>query len=49
VHPVFDSDPFFVCGEPQADGRTFRLWVKDHEGFLTMDATAVIANGSFPK
>jgi 3-methylfumaryl-CoA hydratase len=44
VHPVFDSDPFFVCGEPQADGRTFRLWVKDHEGFLTMDATAVIAS-----
>ncbi len=44
VRPAFDSDPFFVCGEPQADGRTFRLWAKDHEGFLTMDATAVIAS-----
>jgi 3-methylfumaryl-CoA hydratase len=43
VRPVFDSDPLFVCGEPQVDGRTFRLWAKDHAGFLTMDATAVIA------
>ena len=43
VRPVFDSNPFVVCGEPQADGRTFRLWAKDHEGALTMDATAVVA------
>ncbi len=43
VRPVFDINPFFVCGEPQPDGRTFRLWAKDHEGCLTMDATAVIA------
>jgi len=42
VRPVFDINPFFVCGEPQPDGRTFRLWAKDHEGCLTMDATAVI-------
>ena len=42
VRPVFDINPFFVCGEPQPDGRTFRLWARDHEGFLTMDATAVI-------
>ena len=26
----------------QADGKTFRLWARDHEGWLTMDATAVI-------
>jgi 3-methylfumaryl-CoA hydratase len=43
VRPTFDLDPFFVCGEPLADGRTFHLWAKDHEGWLTMDATAVIA------
>ncbi|OIQ71116.1 hypothetical protein GALL_472700 [mine drainage metagenome] len=43
VRPVFDIHPFFVCGEPQADGKTIHLWAKDHEGWLTMDATAVIA------
>jgi len=42
VRPVFDIDHFFVCGEPQLDGKTFRLWTRDHEGWLTMDATAVI-------
>jgi 3-methylfumaryl-CoA hydratase len=42
VRPVFDLHPFFVCGEPQADGKTVHLWARDHEGFLTMDATAVI-------
>ena len=42
VRPVFDLDPFFVCGEPQPEGRTFHLWARDSEGALTMDATAVI-------
>ena len=42
VRPVFDINHFFVCGEPQQDGRTFRLWAKDHDGWLTMDATAVV-------
>ncbi len=42
VRPVFDINHFFVCGEPQQDGKTFRLWASDHEGWLTMDATAVI-------
>jgi 3-methylfumaryl-CoA hydratase len=42
VRPTFDVNPFLVCGEPQADGKTFHLWAKDHEGWLTMDATAVI-------
>jgi 3-methylfumaryl-CoA hydratase len=42
VRPTFDINPFFVCGAPQADGKTFRLWAKDHEGWLTMDATAVV-------
>ena len=43
VRPVFDINTFFVCGEPSADGKTIHLWAKDHEGWLTMDATAVIA------
>src|SRR5689334_22230548 len=42
VRPTFDINPFFVCGEPLDDGKTFHLWAKDHEGWLTMDATAVI-------
>ncbi len=42
VRPLFDISPFFVCGEPQTDGKTVRLWARDHEGFLAMDATAVI-------
>lgn len=42
VRPVFDIHTFDVCGEPQPDGKTFKLWAKDHEGWLTMEATAVI-------
>jgi 3-methylfumaryl-CoA hydratase len=43
LRPMFDIHPFFVCGEPQADGKTIHLWAKDHAGWLTMDATAVLA------
>jgi 3-methylfumaryl-CoA hydratase len=39
VRPTFDTHPFSVCGAPQADGKV-RLWAQDHEGFITMDATA---------
>ena len=42
VQPLFDLHPFFVCGEPQSDGKTFKLWARDHEGALAMDATAVV-------
>ncbi len=42
VRPTFDINQFFVCGEQGADGKTFHLWAKDHEGWLTMDATATI-------
>jgi len=42
LRPTFDINHFFVCGAPQADGKTIRLWAKDHEGWLTMDATVVI-------
>jgi 3-methylfumaryl-CoA hydratase len=39
LRPSFDINPFFVCGAPQDDGKTIHLWAKDHEGWLTMDAT----------
>ena len=43
VRPLFDIHSFEVCGEPSADGRSVRLWAKDHEGWLAMDAMAQIA------
>ncbi|WP_345540122.1 FAS1-like dehydratase domain-containing protein [Variovorax defluvii] len=42
VRPTFDLNAFQVSGQPQADGKTIRLWASDHEGWLTMDATAVL-------
>ncbi len=43
VRPTFDIHPFSVHGQPSADGKTVRLWGRDHEGWLTMDATATLA------
>jgi 3-methylfumaryl-CoA hydratase len=40
IRPTFDLHPFVVCGAPNADGKMIRLWAKDHEGWLTMSATA---------
>ena len=42
MRPMFDINHFFVCGEPQADGKTVKLWARDHAGALAMEATAVI-------
>jgi 3-methylfumaryl-CoA hydratase len=42
VRPTFDLHPFSVNGAPQADGTTIRLWATDHDGWLTMDATATL-------
>lgn len=42
VRPTFDLNAFQVSGQPQADGKTIRLWASDHEGWLTMNATAVL-------
>ena len=42
IRPTFDLHPFTVLGQPQADGKTIQLWAHDHEGFLTMQATATI-------
>ena len=43
VAPLFDAAPFFVCGRPDAGGRSVRLWVKGTAGELAMEATATIA------
>jgi 3-methylfumaryl-CoA hydratase len=42
VRPTFDGHPFRVCGAPQADGKTVKLWAQDHDGWLTMDALATL-------
>jgi len=42
VRPLFDIHAFDVCGEPAADGKSVRLWAKDHEGWLAMEASAQI-------
>jgi 3-methylfumaryl-CoA hydratase len=43
VRPTFDLHPFRVNGQPSPDGKTVRLWAEDHEGYLTMQATATLA------
>ncbi|MEZ0606505.1 MaoC family dehydratase N-terminal domain-containing protein [Paraburkholderia sp. IW21] len=43
LRPTFAGQPFTVCGKPSADGKTIDLWAKDHEGYLTMRATAALA------
>ena len=43
VRPTFDLNPFRVCGEPAADGKSAALWAQDHEGWLTMQAQVQFA------
>ncbi len=40
VRPTFDLHPFQVNGSRQ--GNLVRLWAQDHEGWLTMDASATL-------
>ena len=42
LRPTLDIHTFSVHGEPSADGKTIHLWSRDHEGWLTMDATATL-------
>jgi len=43
VRPLFDIAPFTVCGKPEADGKTVKLWARDADGWLAMEATATLA------
>lgn len=40
LRPTFDGPAFHVNGKP--DGKTVRLWATDHQGWLTMDASATL-------
>ena len=46
LRPLFDLHPFFVCGQPEDDGTTVKLWARDHQGHLAMAATAVLREGA---
>jgi 3-methylfumaryl-CoA hydratase len=43
VRPIFDTASFRVHGRPEADGKSFRLWAEDADGWLAMQATATLA------
>jgi 3-methylfumaryl-CoA hydratase len=40
MRPLYDTASFMTCGKPLADGRSARLWTRDAEGAVTMEATA---------
>ncbi|MET0961751.1 MAG: MaoC family dehydratase N-terminal domain-containing protein [Noviherbaspirillum sp.] len=42
VGPLFDIEPFTVCGEPAEDGHSVKLWAKNRRGELAMQAEAAI-------
>ena len=42
VTPLFDIAAFEVCGKQEGD-QTFRLWARNAEGHLAMDASATLA------
>ncbi len=47
LRPTFecaDQRHLRVSGQPQADGQQVHLWAQDHEGWLTMQATAELAS-----
>lgn len=40
LRPLFDTAPFTLCGTSDEDAATARLWTRDAEGAVTMEATA---------
>ena len=44
MRPLFDTGPFSICGSLNADRKSARLWAKDSDGWLAMDATAALAD-----
>jgi 3-methylfumaryl-CoA hydratase len=40
LRPLYDTASFFTCGLPDAAGNSARLWTRDAEGAVTMEATA---------
>jgi 3-methylfumaryl-CoA hydratase len=42
MSPLFDTAPFTVCGRPEDNEKTVRLWARNNSGGLAMDATATL-------
>ena len=42
VSPLFDGEPFAVCGKPGDDPGSIRLWARNARGGLAMDGTATL-------
>lgn len=42
VSPLFDIEPFTVCGQPSDDGASVKLWAKNSRGALAMQAEATL-------
>ena len=40
LRPLCDTAPFMTCGEPDEGARSAKLWTRDAEGAITMEATA---------
>ena len=40
LRPLFDTAPFTVCGLPDESDGSAKLWTRDAEGAVTMEATA---------
>jgi len=40
--PLFDVEPFTICGEPDPGGKSVSLWAADGGGGLAMTATATL-------
>ena len=40
LRPLYDTAPFWTCGAPDAQGGSAKLWTRDAEGAVTMEATA---------
>jgi 3-methylfumaryl-CoA hydratase len=40
LRPLYDTANFFTCGAPDRSNRGARLWTRDAEGAMTMEATA---------
>jgi 3-methylfumaryl-CoA hydratase len=43
VKPLFDIATFSVCGTPSDDGKSVKLWARDADGNLNMEASATLA------
>jgi 3-methylfumaryl-CoA hydratase len=48
LRPLFDTEPFTLCAQPDADNHTVQLWARNMQGELAMQAQATLAD-SQPK